>query len=146
MAELRVFKSDSDEAGVRVFVAEDNAADVFWLEMVFKSARIPYTIELAQHGDMAQTYLKTLGAESDTTPQIIFLDVHLPGATADEILDGLPDEFSIPLFILSGSEISAAMRERVGESRCLTKPITHEQLLDCLSSVGLFTEAEQPAA
>jgi CheY-like chemotaxis protein len=145
MAELRIFKSDSGKAGIRAFVAEDNAADVFWLEMVFKSARIPYMIELAQHGAAAQKYLKALTAESDQSPQIIFLDVHLPGATADEILDSLPDGFSIPLFILSGSEPSNAIRERVGEARCLNKPLTHEQLLDCLFSVGLLTEAELTA-
>jgi len=136
----RVLKSDVSEDAVRVFVAEDNAADVFWLEMVFKSSRLPYVIDLAADAASAKNYLQQFHQEPNIPPKIIFLDVNLPGPDATELLDCIHAASTVPVFMISGTEVPRHLRDRVGESRCLQKPLTNSQLLECLNSAGALTK------
>ncbi len=140
MKELRVLKSEQTVDAVRVFVAEDNAADVFWLEMVFKSSRLPYVIELAVDAATAKNHIQQFQKEPNIPPDMVLLDVNLPGPDISELLDCLPRSLSVPLFMISGAEVPRHLRDRVGEERCLQKPMTHLQLFECLDSAGILTK------
>jgi CheY-like chemotaxis protein len=114
---------------LRVFVAEGSALDLFWLEMVFKSSRIPYTIEVATNGEAAKHYLE------QHQPDLVFVD-------AFETLQQLPTG-KAPLFMLTNSS-SPDEREQFRsyfgtdpEQRCIEKPFTRQKLSDCLVAADL---------
>ena len=106
---------------LRVFVVEESALDLFWMEMVFKSSRLPYTLEVATDAQAALQYLER---HADThRPDLIFLN-------AFHLLERFPALALDPCFILTNSA-SATERETFG-NRVLPKPFTHEKLFDCL--------------
>jgi len=124
-----------------VFVAESNAADLFWLEMVFKGSRLPYTIEVVKDGPAAKQYLEEHAASNP--PDLIFLD-------AFEMLEDLPATEQVPFFILTNS-ISEAEKEEFPRNfgdvsrHYVEKPFTHQKLLDCLNVAALNSWASRIA-
>jgi len=114
-------------------VAEDNASDSFWLEMVLKNAGLEYTLSVASDGEQARDAL--LQCASDSIPNLVLLDLNMPRLSGIEILKQLPDEVKRSTYILTGT---GADRESVEEElgipsrNYILKPFTHEKLLDCL--------------
>jgi len=133
-SDTRILESRGEDVErLRVFVAEGNAADLFWLEMVFKGSRLPYTIEVAKDGLAAKQYLEEHAASNP--PDLIFLD-------AFEMLEDLPATERVPFFILTDS-MSAAEKEEFppnfgdASRHFVEKPFTHQKLLDCLNVAAL---------
>ncbi len=143
MKELKTLESAETGHRLHVVVAEDNAADLFWLEMVFKSARLPYEIALASDVSEAREYFASSKKHSCTSPDFALLDLHMPGTSMEELVLSLPTQQQERLFILSGSEIPTVLREELGDKRCLQKPFTHGQLITCLAAVGLQDRIEE---
>lgn len=113
---------------LRVFVAETNAADLFWLEMVFKGSRIPCSIEAVTDRQAAAQYL------SQTSADLILVD----GAA---LLTQAPT--ARPLFVLA----NAAERELCPDLlRFIEKPFTHQKLFDCLAAANLHAWTARAAA
>lgn len=113
---------------LRVFVAETNAADLFWLEMVFKGSRIPCTIEAVTDRQAAAQYLH------QTSADLILVD-------RAALLAELPT--ARPLFVLA----SAEERERCPDPlRFIEKPFTHQKLFDCLAAADLTAWTARVAA
>ncbi len=135
MSDLQVLKSDLDGPGIRVLVAEDSMIDLFWLEMVFKGTKLPYTLEIAGDVPAAKNYLEDEAVSEKQPLDLILLDVNLPGPGVGEILDCLASHPQIPTFFLSGCDVPEPLRQRVGRERCLVKPFTNAQLMACLEVV-----------
>jgi hypothetical protein len=118
---MRILRTENGNAAhrLRVFVAETNAADLFWLEMVFKGSRIPCSIEAITDRQAAVRYLQ------ETSADLILVD----GAA---MLERLPT--GRPLFVLA----NAAERQRCADPlRFIEKPFTHQKLFDCLAAADL---------
>ncbi len=65
------------------------------------------------------------------TPDLIFLDVHLPRFNSIEILRQLPNAQNLPICVLTSSESErSAFRNEfgIGDSDYVLKPISHEKL------------------
>ncbi len=121
----RILKSESGDVAerLRVFVAEGSAADLFWLEMVFKGSRLPYSIEAVTDRHLAALSLQ------QTSADLILVD----GAALLEQLPAAPR-----LFVLA----NAGERERCADpSHFIEKPFTHQKLFDCLEAAHLNTWA-----
>lgn len=132
MGNVRVVQSSVDESGIRIFVAGNNALEIFWLEMVFKGSRLPYTLEIASDGQVANDYLNRLITEGSSAPDLILFDANLPGAPPFETLDRLAAECHVPLFMMVCPDVPQAVQDRLGSRRCVHKPFTHSQLQSCL--------------
>ncbi len=115
---------------LRVFVAEGSASDLFWLEMVFKSSRLPYSLEVATDAQTAKHYLDNNPKASEM--DLIFLD-------SLELFERFPEPASIPAFLFTH-----APSENQGE-HIIEKPFTQQKLLDCLWAVGLDSWASRLA-
>jgi CheY-like chemotaxis protein len=131
----RTLKSEGGETDerLRVFVAEGSASDLFWLEMVFKSSRLPYTIEVVSEARAAVEYLAQ--RDDASRPHLIFLD-------GLELLEQLALPTPDPLFVLTNSASAADLetfRRRFGDParRIIEKPFTHQKLFDCLAAADL---------
>jgi CheY-like chemotaxis protein len=120
---------------MRIFVAGDDALEIFWLEMVFKGSRMPYTLEIASDGECVRDYLDQLGAETRPKPDLILLDANLHSAPPIEMLEKLAAASRVPLFVMVCEDESGAVENRIGLRR-LQKPFTHSHLQSCLAMSG----------
>jgi hypothetical protein len=120
----RILRSEGAESGerLRVFVAENSASDLFWLEMVFKTSRLPYSIEVVTDAREAAECLKVRGHELD----LIF--------DAFGIRDQLAAWEHTGYFVLANNVPA-------GSTNCLEKPFTQQKLVDCLYAGELVTWA-----
>ncbi|MEO5923392.1 MAG: hypothetical protein ABIR70_06165 [Bryobacteraceae bacterium] len=120
----RVLKSEGSQTGdrLRVLVAETNASDLFWLEMVFKSSRLPYSIEVVADADAATSSLEKRGHE---------LDLILDGF-------GIQEQEHTAYFVL-GNKIS----DQDDPARYIEKPFTRQKLIDCLYEAELDAWADR---
>jgi CheY-like chemotaxis protein len=134
MSNVRVLKSSADGDGVRIFVAGNDALEIFWLEMVFKGSRMPYTLEVASDGQAVKTYLEQLAAERRPTPDLILFDTDLPAAPPIEILERLAADSRVPLFLMVCKDELITAQDRVGSRRCFHKPFTYSHLESCLAA------------
>jgi hypothetical protein len=115
---MRILRTETGgpDRRLRVFVAETNAADLFWLEMVFKGSRIPCSIEAVLGRQDVTQYLRRTSAD------LILVD----GAA---LLEQIPNAFVLG---------NPRERERCADpSRFIEKPFTHQKLFDCLAAADL---------
>jgi DNA-binding response OmpR family regulator len=125
----------SENAPLKILLAEDCAADRFWLEMVLKSARIDYTLTTLTDGESARNYLQQHTSQHPDGPDLVFLDQNLPKLTAMEILQELPDVKALPYCVITGSatEKEQWVKEFSLLPPCyILKPLTQAKLVQCL--------------
>lgn len=124
-------------APLKILVAEDNAADRFWLEMVLKTAGISYTMIPVTDGEAARDYLLQHGEEDPDVPDLVFLDQSLPCLSAMEIVQQVPSLKSLPYCIVTGSTLEKDQWVKdVGLSpHCyVVKPLTRKNLAEFLNA------------
>jgi CheY-like chemotaxis protein len=124
-------------APLKILVAEDNAADRFWLEMVLNSARIPYSIIPVTDGESAKNYLQQHVDVEWDVPDLVFLDQSLPCLNAMEIVQEVPKLRSLPYCIVTGSstEKERWINEFGLSPHCyVVKPLTREKLVEFLNA------------
>ncbi len=112
----RTLKSEGSqtEDRLRVLVAETNASDLFWLEMVFKSSRLPYSIEVVRDAKAATLCLEQRGHQVD-----LIFDAF-----------GIREQEHTAYFSLTNNPGD-------DPSRYVEKPFTQQKLIDCLQVVEL---------
>jgi CheY-like chemotaxis protein len=93
-----------------VFLVEDNEDDIFFLKMACQRSGIPHAFKFVMDGDTAIDYLAGNGPYANRTdhpvPDLIFLDIKLPGRNGHEILEWLrnqPGLKSVPVVMLTSS-------------------------------------------
>jgi hypothetical protein len=107
-----------------VFVAENSASDLFWLEMVFKTSRLPYSIEVVTDAREAAECLEQRAGEMD----LIF--------DAFAIQEKTTSWEHAAYFVLANN-VTADSATHV------EKPFTHQKLLDCLTAGALESWADR---
>lgn len=90
-----------------ILLVEDNEGDVALTRLALKNAKFKGNLQVVQDGDTALDYLlKADGFENATTPDIILLDLNLPGTDGKEVLESLKahDKLKrIPVIVLTSS-------------------------------------------
>ena len=103
----------SDECDGRVqleiFLVEDNPGDVVLFKQALRKSAVLYSLSVASDGVEAVRRLQeTSGSQPPYRPDVIFLDLNLPGWSGAEILAQIkkdPHLVAIPVAILTGSEL-----------------------------------------
>jgi two-component system response regulator len=118
---------------VEVLMIEDDPADRFWLEYVLKSLRLNYSFSSVADGGDAVDFLLKRGKHAEAlTPDLIFLDVHLPMLNGIEVLRHVPNARELPVCVLTSSEDERSLFQRefdIQDSNYLLKPVSQESLL-----------------
>ena len=120
---------ESDERPIEVLLVEDDTAEVRLTEETLKGASRPTRITVAEDGETAMALLRREGEhESSTRPDLILLDLQLPGMDGWEVLEqisGDPDLAKIPVIVLTGTEAERGLLEsyNIPPSRYCRKPI-----------------------
>ncbi|MHB8734035.1 MAG: response regulator [Terriglobales bacterium] len=119
-------------ATTRIWLVEDNPADVYLLEKALQDRQISY--ELTRHEDGEQA-IRALARADWFTPDLILLDLNLPRREGFDVLRAVrvrPSLVGVPVGILTSSN-TAKDRHRVGligAERYIHKPPTLEEFID----------------
>ncbi len=116
------------QATARIFLAEDNPADVYLIERALKEHNVSFHLEVAENGKQALSFLRRVeGPLQDGLPSLIVLDLNLPQHDGAEILQRIRQTrslASVPVVVLTSSDSprdqSAAIES--GASRYIRKP------------------------
>ena len=113
---------------LRVMVVEDDGM----VSAVFRD------IVEASGGEVVATVtsgLASVGAADGTRPDIIIMDIGLPGMDGIDAAGIIRSRYSIPIVFVSGLDVSDELARRLGESdgiELLVKPIDPASLLQAL--------------
>ena len=111
----------------RIFMAEDNPADVYMLDLALKESGIKFQLEVAYTGKEALAFLDREKASGEPRLDLILLDLNLPHHDGTDILRFVRQEprlSSVPIVLFTSSDSPKdrlnAMRE--GADRFIRKP------------------------
>jgi len=111
----------------RIFMAEDNPADVYMLELALKESGVSFELEVAYTGKEALAFLEREKDSARRCLDLILLDLNLPQHDGTDILRFVrqePQLRSIPTVLFTSSDSPKdrlnAMRE--GADRFIRKP------------------------
>jgi CheY-like chemotaxis protein len=125
----------------RVLLIDDNPADLFLHRRVLTKAGCAERVDQCETGPQALEYLQTGDAGRPPHPELIFLDINMPGMNGWEFLDAyeeLPADLRTGVIITMltvspspGDREAARVRPEVSEY--LNKPLTLEMLRGVLA-------------
>jgi CheY-like chemotaxis protein len=123
---------------MRIFLAEDNLADVWLIEEALRRQSLPFELDHYLTAEQAIEAARCCGSEGRPVPDLLLLDYNLPRGNGSEILAAAaknPNLANVPKAILSSSLQPAELEEarQLGASCFLTKPAN---LADFLKEVG----------
>jgi chemotaxis family two-component system response regulator Rcp1 len=122
---------DATKKPFRIFLVEDNAADVYLLEKALQDRGLHYELILFEDGERG---VNALAASSSPVPDLILLDLNLPRRDGFEVLAvirGNPSLVGVPVGILTSSD-SESDRHRVrllAVERFIHKPAVLEEFV-----------------
>ncbi|MDP6468674.1 MAG: response regulator [Pirellulaceae bacterium] len=91
-----------------ILLVEDNPVDVLMVEEAFAGNRLLDALHVVNDGDNAIAYLRRQGEHAEATrPDLILLDLNLPGTSGLEVLESIKADESlkrIPVVILTSSQ------------------------------------------
>lgn len=91
---------------LHVFLAEDNRADVYLVELALKEEDLSFTLRLASDGEEALKIVAAFG-ETEPVPDIALLDLNLPRQDGDQVLRSLRSHSccgKTPIVIMTSSD------------------------------------------
>ena len=130
LAALQSLHVDSNST---VLYVEDNLSNVRLMEDIF-AIRAGIKLVTAMQGQLG------LDLAREHRPDLIFLDLHLPDLSGDQVLAGLrsdPRTRTIPVIMISADATSSQMQRLLdaGAAAYLTKPLDVEELLAIIDTV-----------
>jgi chemotaxis family two-component system response regulator Rcp1 len=125
----------------KIFLVEDNAADVALLRNFFPRTEVHCQFTVAVNGEEASNFIHKRGSYAEREiPDLFILDLNLPRKNGKEVLSEIkesPDLNAVPVLMLTGSDNSAEKLAclELGASRFLVKPIGLDALNDLFSVI-----------
>lgn len=129
---------------IEILLVEDNPGDVRLTREGLQRGRLANSLHDVQDGEAAMAFLKRRPPyENAPRPDLILLDLNLPGLSGHEILEWLkadPDLKEIPVVVLTTSSELSDVKEsyRLQASSVVTKPMDYETFLEAIHKLGLY--------
>lgn len=123
---------------LQILLVEDNPADVYFLRTALKELGFPYCIEVQEDGRLAWEHLRQLADDSAVLPDLILLDLNLPGMSGRDILTEMvkhPAFRKIPTCVLTGAPSEHSVIEDYPALR-----LCFEAKTDCLTTLKSIAE------
>lgn len=126
---------------IDILLIEDNPADVRLVEEAFASTDTGTTIRTVTTGAEAVDLLT--GDEEATLPDLVLLDLDLPGVRGVEVLEAIGDDPELrrlPVIVLTGSDDREDVATCYGShaNAYLTKPNDHAEFVSMAEAVERF--------
>lgn len=126
-----------------VLLVEDSRADAELVVIGIQQSRPMVHVEVVETGELALAHLSEAGDGNAVTPDLILLDLNLPGRDGNEILEIIKaDERlrSIPVIVFSNSnaesDIAAAYQAQA--NAYLLKPMEYAEIKEALADLLTF--------
>jgi len=129
---------------VNILLVEDNPGDVILTQEAFAEHQLRNDLFVASDGHEALAFLRREeGFEDKPRPDIILLDLNLPGLSGREVLKEIksdPALQSIPVVVLTTSADEADICEayRAHANCFITKPVDLDRFLEAIKTVHAF--------
>lgn len=127
-----------------ILLVEDNEGDIELTREAFEEAKFRNNLHIAEDGDEALDYLfKRNGYEDSIIPDIILLDLNLPGTDGREVLETIKSEpllKRIPVIVLTSSRADKDIVESYDlHANCyIVKPVNAVKFMEVVRSVENF--------
>lgn len=114
---------------MHILIIEDNPGDARLMQEALRAGSAPITITVFADGERALEWLRSEAAGSEAKqPDLILLDLHLPGKDGQEVLvelKGDPALRGIPVIVFSGRILTESDQQLLtGSAECVvTKPM-----------------------
>lgn len=113
---------------LNLLVVEDNPGDVMLLEEELEGADFDVRLSIAAHGEQALSILSEAAAGASERPDMVLLDIHLPGMNGHQIYDAIrsdPRLTDIRIVFLTGFTLDNAGAEIIRDPKqtILQKPV-----------------------
>lgn len=127
-----------------ILLVEDNEGDIELTKEAFEDAKFRNNLHIAEDGDQALDYLfRREGHENAPIPDIILLDLNLPGTDGREVLEAIKsDTFlkRIPVIVLTSSNADKDIIESYNlHANCyIVKPVNAVKFMEVVQHVENF--------
>jgi CheY-like chemotaxis protein len=135
---------------IKILIVEDNPGDVELAREALRSSKLANELIVASDGTAALAELER-GVRENALPDLVFLDLNLPGLSGTEVLQAIknsPDTARLPVVILTSSRAeSDILRSYNLHANCyVTKPIDFGQFIEVVQTIEdfWFTVAKLP--
>lgn len=135
---------DASERPIDILLVEDNPGDVRLTREAFDEARVRNDLHVVTRGRDALEYLHRTGEYEDASrPDVVLLDLNLPGINGLEILEEIkttPELRTTPVIILTSSQAEEDVVRSYEKhaNAYLTKPVDADEFVQLARSLGEF--------
>jgi signal transduction histidine kinase len=129
---------------IEILLIEDNPADADLTKEALQKFKRSVNIQVSSSGDEALLYLRKRGKYSEAIrPDIVFLDLNLPGLDGREVLREIRNDNvlkSIPVLILTSSEADLDILKAysLGANCYIVKPVAFNQFIEIIHKTEDF--------
>ncbi len=129
---------------VNILLVEDNEGDIILTTEAFKDMQLENKISVVKDGESALQFLKKQGEYADSpTPQLVLMDINLPGINGKELLDIIKKDDNlkeIPVVMLTCSDRDADISDCYDKhvNWYITKPIDYEKYTKVMHEIEAF--------
>ncbi|MGP0073400.1 MAG: response regulator [Bryobacteraceae bacterium] len=140
------------EALYRIWIAEDNRADVYLIEEALRRNQFPYRLTTADNGEEMLKMISEVDSDpSQTCPDIFLIDLNLPRRSGDEILAHIRQSSrcaAVPAIVITSSDSprDRARARQLGASFYFRKPADLEKFMIIGGIVRKFLETRDGGA
>jgi two-component system, chemotaxis family, response regulator Rcp1 len=140
------------ESSYRIWIAEDNPADVYLIEEALRRHEFAYLLKTADNGeDMLNMVAKLDQDPSQVCPHLFMIDLNLPRRPGDEILARIRQSSrcaGVPVIVITSSDSpqDRARARDLGASFYFRKPADLEKFMAIGGIVRGFLETQKDAA
>jgi len=127
-----------------ILLVEDNEGDIELTKEAFEEAKFRNNLHIVDEGDLALDFLfKRNGYEDSPTPDIMLLDLNLPGTDGREVLEKVKADTHlkrIPVIVLTSSKADKDIIESYDlHANCyIVKPVNAVKFMDVVQHVENF--------
>jgi CheY-like chemotaxis protein len=127
-----------------ILLVEDNEGDIELTKEAFEEAKFRNNLHIAEDGEEALDYLfKRNGYENSIIPDVVLLDLNLPGTDGREVLDAIKNDpllKRIPVIVLTSSNADKDIVESYDlHANCyIVKPVNAAKFMQVVQSVENF--------
>ncbi len=127
-----------------VLLIEDDSGDVELTEAALEKSKLKINLNVVNDGEEALAYLRQEDQYTNaSTPNLILLDLNLPGLSGLEILSAIKNEQrlkSIPVVVLTTSDAQPDIKSsyELGANCYVTKPIGLKEFIKIVNSIQEF--------
>ena len=129
---------------VNILLVEDNEGDIILTTEAFKDMKLENKIDVVRDAEEALRFLKKQDQFAEAvTPQLILMDINLPGMDGKQLLDIIKKDEElkeIPVVMLTSSDTDADISECYDKhvNWYITKPIDYDKYTKVMHEIEAF--------